>query len=213
MRRSRSPSTPGTTADGIRTWVWGVWSSWGPVASDQQASLIKASSLDSLARMPGLLHPLRPPGHRPLGALYVRSVHRSGFVRSTGLRGRTTSRRRLRPSSWSRFVVVLSSWSVASSLGVHLASPSGGFQLLLPVLPRIVSSNQRPMSTVWGVVLLSDTAPVPPVWWGESLRLGRVTFQSGASFKGDLGRSEPGHNRGGETQRNPDRKDSHRVPR
>lgn len=101
------------------------------------------------------------------GALYVRTVHRTAFVRSTRLRWRTTSRRCLRPSAWSCFVVTFSAWPVASSLGVHRASPSGGFQLLLPVLPRIVSSNQRPMSTVWGVFLLSDTAPVPPVWWGE----------------------------------------------
>ena len=111
------------------------------------------------------------------GAPYVRTVHRTTFVRSIRLRVRTTSRRRFRPSSWACFVAAFFAWPVPSSLGVHGASPSGGFQLLLPVLPRILSTNQRPMSTVWGVFLLSDTAPIPPVWWGESLRWGRVTFQ------------------------------------
>lgn len=42
------------------------------------------------------------------GAPYVRIVHRTTFVRSTRLRWRTTSRRCLRPSAWSCFVVTYS---------------------------------------------------------------------------------------------------------
>lgn len=176
MRWSRSPSTPGTTADGIRTWVWGVWASWGAVALDQQGSLIMASSLDSLARTPELL-PFHPPGHR----LLVHPTYELSIEPHSSVPSVYECVRRLADASDRRRGLVSSRLSSLGPSHRPLASTVLGgredFSFSSPFFHGSFRPIRRPMSTVWGVFLLSDTAPVPPLWWGESLRLGRVAFQ------------------------------------